>query len=112
MHRNKQKKSILAFIGSPVDVDCDDTLRKCIDKILEAIEDGFIVSVVFFGEARDYRYWFQAEIQSDSFKCGVVNENDDMYSVAMSLLTDSVVEEDDPELALALKLSMEDAERK
>lgn len=112
VHRNMAKKHILAFIGSPVDVECDDTLRKCIDKVQEAVEAGFVVDIVFFGEARDYKDWFEAEIQSENFRCGVVNENDDMYSVTMSLISESVMEENDPELAMALKMSMEEANKK
>lgn len=104
-YRYHENKRILIFWGSNVNN------SECVLKrIKEAVEKKIYVSVVFFGEGREYYDFINSEMQDEFYNSGIVNENDDLYSVTMALMAGYFKEDYDPELEMALKLSLQEAE--
>ncbi|TBU00745.1 subunit Rpn10 of 26S proteasome [Hamiltosporidium tvaerminnensis] len=112
-YRQLEEKSILVFLGTEIPTKLEDEMIKSfIDSICVALELGITVSVVFFADGIKYSEWVNEEIESNGFKSVVVKEKESFYDAVCSLTGCKSEEfEDDPELALAIKLSLEEANK-
>ncbi|KAH9411502.1 hypothetical protein HK407_05g08780 [Ordospora pajunii] len=80
-------------------------------RIYEILTLGINIKMVFFGEALGMSESFR-KIGLTSFSCIEIEPNDDLSSRALSFVCGSdISDEDDPELAEAIRLSLEEQQK-
>lgn len=80
-------------------------------KIYEILSLGITVRMVFFGEAVDMADAFR-NIEFTNFSCMEVRPNEDFTDCVLPFISSSeTMEEDDPELAEAIRLSLEEQKK-
>jgi 26S proteasome regulatory subunit N10 len=101
-------KILLVFLGSKL----EDALRsEFFAKVYELLTYGITVKIVFFGESSYSCDLFRQQIEFTNFGCIRVGPNEDFCSLALSLLNGEEGIENDPELAEAIRLSLEEQNR-
>ncbi|KAF9764819.1 26S proteasome non-ATPase regulatory subunit 4 [Nosema granulosis] len=111
LHSFKQReistKHLILFLGSEIDEKSEDDLFA---KVFEVLTCGISLTLVFFGENMKYYETFINEIEYPNFKCIKVDPNDDVNEI-YSLINGEFFEEEDPELAEAIRQSLADQKK-
>ncbi|KAF7683813.1 26S proteasome non-ATPase regulatory subunit 4 [Astathelohania contejeani] len=115
-HRSQPNKRLIIFLGSPIgnDENTDIILSKIIDQIITITNRGVIVNMILFAEAMVYYEWLQTEIDNPNFNIVAINPDDNFYGIVSGIVGGITGEEDfedDPELMMALKLSLEESQK-
>lgn len=109
--RTGSAQTILLFLGSPIAEEA--ALASLLSSIEEALEGNIAVRVMLFGEAMEYYDAIKKKIEpSSDFTCIAVSPSDDFVHAMHTVLREDGghEEEMDPDLALAIKLSLEQNE--
>lgn len=111
LHSFKQRdittKHLILFLGSEIDEGSEDELFA---KVFEILTSGISLTLVFFGENMKYYEIFVNEIECPNFKCIKVNPNDDVNDI-YSQINGDFYEEEDPQLAEAIRQSLADQQK-
>jgi von Willebrand factor type A domain len=103
--RTHKSQGILVFLGSPLS---KDDLEALAFSIREALAHNISVRAVLFGEALAHHAELSASVEESSeFTCVAVRGKDDFEGMVRTALRESPEDEADPELALAIKMSLE-----
>ncbi|KAI5186368.1 26S proteasome regulatory subunit N10 [Nematocida homosporus] len=106
-YRTNQSQAILLFLGSPLD---DTSLTDIVVAIENILNNNVAVRVVLFGEAIEYYTLLKSSIEECSdFTCVTITPQDSFLDGVATALRESV-QETDPELELAIRRSLQDAE--
>lgn len=104
--RTNTTQSILLFLSSPAP---EADLRHMVHSINEVLANNISVRVALFGEATEYYNLFKEGVEESSeFTCVQIGPEDDFEEMArVAMREEAGAEEMDPDLALAIKLSLE-----
>lgn len=103
------QKRLVVFFSTPLS---DLTLEDVLMKLRDCAMMRCAVYVFLFGDAKDYKMFLDYELNDMGVVVTVVDTEDNFKNKAMDVLAGSSLEEmEDPNLALALRLSAEEAER-
>lgn len=103
------QKRLIVFISTPLD---DIALENVLLKLRDCASVQITVFVFLFGDAQEYKIFFEYELSDIGVVVAVVgNECSFKNKIKDTLAGSSFDEDEDPNLALALKLSAEEAEK-
>lgn len=113
LNRAESDKQVWLFFGNDISgVDFDKVYIELDTGLRSLIEGKINVSLVLFGKNRDDLATLLTSTIGDKLKTiTVVAETDDFVSMALQTFGFDFSNEDDPELALALKLSLEEGNK-
>lgn len=111
LHSFKQRdittKHLIIFLGSEINENLEDEI---FTKVFEILTSGITLTLVFFGENMEYYEGFVNEIDYPHFKCIKVDPNDDINEIYDQINGDNF-EEEDPQLAEAIRQSLADQQK-
>ncbi|KAI5172426.1 26S proteasome regulatory subunit N10 [Nematocida sp. LUAm3] len=106
-YRTNQQQSILLLLGSPLE---DEALTDIIDAVDTSLSNNIAVGVLLFGEACEYHALFKSSIEeSVDFTCISITPQESFMEGVSAVLRENV-QEVDPDLEMAIKRSLQDAE--
>ena len=112
--RNESEKKMILFFGADVEgMEFDRTLLDLTRNIRDMLSAGIRVSVVLFGEKAELlRELISGELEGESFEVVSVGAEDVFFDSVMGVIgIDPSGLEDDPELAMALSLSLAESRK-
>lgn len=103
------QKRLILFLGSSLD---DTELENTLLKLRDCSSSGIAVFVFLFGNALNEAIFFEHELKTDGIIVMTLDNNMDFKNTICDVLNGASFDDNsDPNLALALKLSAEEAER-
>ncbi|EPR77941.1 26S proteasome regulatory subunit S5A [Spraguea lophii 42_110] len=90
----------------------DEQIMSAVERIKTMLDKEVLVKIIFLAEAKEYKELFDVQLEHPNYSSVYISPEDDFGAIVADITEQDDWEENDPELAMAIKLSLEETNKK